>query len=189
MALCSALGFEFLTKKPYNPPSWASHLHPLPSHVFSLAHVPTPIHRWNIPNLPSNTELWIKRDDLSGSGNKGRKLEFLMGDAIAQGADSIITIGGIQSNHCRATAIAAKHLNLDSFLILFTSDLLLHQDPGLTGNLLVERLAGAHLHLISKQDFANIGSLTLTNLLKQKLIKEGRKPYVIPLGGSNSLGT
>ncbi|KAH1079902.1 hypothetical protein GLYMA_05G248600v4 [Glycine max] len=182
--MASSLGFEFLTKKPYSPPSWASHLHPLPSHFFSLAHLPTPIHRWNLPNLPTNTELWIKL-----SGNKVRKLEFLMADAIAQGADSIITIGGIQSNHCRATAVAAKYLNLDCFLILRTSDLLVDQDPGLTGNLLVERMVGAHVHLISKQEYAKIGSVTLTNVLKEKLIKEGRRPYVIPVGGSNSLGT
>ncbi|XP_014503532.1 putative D-cysteine desulfhydrase 1, mitochondrial [Vigna radiata var. radiata] len=188
----SGMGFEFLTKKAYTPPSWASHLHPLPSHVFSLGHLPTPIHRWNLPNLPTNTELWIKRDDLSGmqlSGNKVRKLEFLMADAVAQGADSIITIGGIQSNHCRATAVAAKYLNLDCFLILRTSNLLVDRDPGLTGNLLVERLAGAHVHLISKEEYSKIGSVTLTNILKEKLIKEGRRPYVIPVGGSNSLGT
>lgn len=66
----------------------------------------------------------IQRDDLSGmqmSGNKVRKLEFLMADAVAQGSDCIITIGGIQSNHCRATAVAAKYLNLDCYLILRTS--------------------------------------------------------------------
>ena len=66
----------------------------------------------------------LQRDDLSGmqlSGNKVRKLEFLMADAVAQGADCIITIGGIQSNHCRATAVASKYLNLDCFLILRTS--------------------------------------------------------------------
>lgn len=134
----------------------------------------------------------MKRDDLSGmqlSGNKVRKLEFLLADAVAQGADCIITIGGIQSNHCRATAVAAKYLNLDCFLILRTSKALVDKDPGLTGNLLVERLVGAHIDLVSKEEYSRIGSLTLTNLLKEKLIKEGRKPYVIPVGGSNSLGT
>ncbi|QHO23930.1 hypothetical protein HN51_047577 [Arachis hypogaea] len=184
--------FDFLAKKPYTPPSWASHLNPLPSHVFSLAHRPTPIHRWNLPNLPPNTELWLKRDDLSGmqlSGNKVRKLEFLMADAVSQGADCIITIGGIQSNHCRATAVAAKYLNLDCYLILRTSKALVDQDPGLVGNLLVERLVGAHVELISKEEYGRIGSVTLTNVLKEKLIKEGRKPYIIPVGGSNSLGT
>ncbi|KEH21438.1 1-aminocyclopropane-1-carboxylate deaminase, putative [Medicago truncatula] len=185
-------GFEFLSVKPYTAPSWASYLDPIPSHIVSLAHLPTPIHRWNLPNLPANTEVWLKRDDLSGmqlSGNKVRKLEFLMADAIAESADSVITIGGIQSNHCRATAVAAKYLNLDPFLILRTSKLLVDQDPTLTGNLLVERLIGAHLQLISKEEYSQIGSVTLANLLKEKLINQGRRPYVIPVGGSNSLGT
>ncbi|XP_057987751.1 bifunctional D-cysteine desulfhydrase/1-aminocyclopropane-1-carboxylate deaminase, mitochondrial [Hevea brasiliensis] len=183
---------DFLTQKPYTPPSWASHLNPIPPHRFSLGHLPTPIHPWKLPNLPNGTELWLKRDDLSGmqlSGNKVRKLEFLMADAVANGADCIITIGGIQSNHCRATAVAAKYLNLDCYLILRTSKVLVDQDPGLTGNLLVERLIGAHVQLISKEEYAQIGSVTLTNILKEKLLKEGRKPYVIPVGGSNPIGT
>ncbi|KAI5382419.1 hypothetical protein KIW84_070011, partial [Lathyrus oleraceus] len=190
--MASSSSFEFLSLKTYTPPSWASHLDPIPSNLVSLAHLPTPIHRWNLPNLPANTEVWLKRDDLSGmqlSGNKVRKLEFLMADAIAQRADSVITVGGIQSNHCRATAVAAKYLNLDPFLILRTSKLLVDQDPTLTGNLLVERLIGAQLHLISKEEYSQIGSVTLANLLKQKLINQGRNPYVIPVGGSNSLGT
>ncbi|KAG2411200.1 putative D-cysteine desulfhydrase [Vigna angularis] len=186
----SGMGFEFLTKKAYTPPSWASHLHPLPSHVFSLGHMGASQSAHQYGALDQG--IVAQRDDLSGmqlSGNKVRKLEFLMADAVAQGADSIITIGGIQSNHCRATAVAAKYLKLDCFLILRTSNLLVDRDPGLTGNLLVERLAGAHIHLISKEEYSKIGSVTLTNVLKEKLIKEGRRPYVIPVGGSNSLGT
>ncbi|KAL7234966.1 hypothetical protein ACSBR1_018441 [Camellia fascicularis] len=175
----NSVGFDgFLSNKPYIPPSWASHLNPIPSHIFSLGHFPTPIYKWNLPNLPNNTQVWLKRDDLSGmqlSGNKG--------------ADCIITIGGIQSNHCRATAVAAKYLNLDCYLILRTSKVLVDKDPGLTGNLLVERLVGAHSDLVSKEEYAKIGSLALTSLLKEKLVNEGRKPYVIPVGGSNSLGT
>ncbi|XP_062221840.1 putative D-cysteine desulfhydrase 1, mitochondrial isoform X2 [Phragmites australis] len=182
----------FLSKKPYVPPSWATHLSPVPSHTFSLGHFPTPIHKWNLPNLPEGTEVWIKRDDLSGmqlSGNKVRKLEFLMEDAVAQSADCIITVGGIQSNHCRATAVAAKYLNLDCYLILRTSKLLVEKDPGLVGNLLVERLVGAHIDLVSKEEYGKIGSVALADLLKKRLLEEGRKPYVIPVGGSNSLGT
>ncbi|KAM7479580.1 hypothetical protein LguiA_027793 [Lonicera macranthoides] len=188
----STTSFDFLTNKPYDPPSWASHLRPVPSHFFSLGHFPTPIHKWNLPNLPKDTQVWLKRDDLSGmqlSGNKVRKLEFLLADAVAQGADCIVTIGGIQSNHCRATAVAAKYLNLDCYLILRTSKALVDKDPGLTGNLLVERLVGAHIDLVSKEEYAKVGSLALTNILKEKLLKEGRRPYVIPVGGSNSLGT
>ncbi|XP_010276234.1 PREDICTED: putative D-cysteine desulfhydrase 1, mitochondrial isoform X2 [Nelumbo nucifera] len=184
--------FGFLSRKPYVPPEWASHLSPIPSHVFSLGHFPTPVHKWNLPNLPKNTEVWLKRDDLTGmqlSGNKVRKLEFLMADAIQHGADCIITIGGIQSNHCRATAVAAKYLNLDCYLILRTSKTLVDKDPGLTGNLLVERLVGAHVELVSKEEYSKTGSVVLTNLLKERLLSEGRRPYVIPVGGSNSLGT
>lgn len=190
--MASANPFGFLSQQSYDPPPWGSHLSPIPSHTFSLGHLPTPIHKWNLPNLPLNTEVWLKRDDLSGmqlSGNKVRKLEFLMADAVKQGADCIVTIGGIQSNHCRATAVAAKYLNLDCYLILRTSKALLDKDPGLTGNLLVERLVGAHVELVSKEEYAKIGSVALTNVLKEKLISQGRKPYVIPVGGSNSLGT
>ncbi|KAF3780682.1 putative D-cysteine desulfhydrase 1 [Nymphaea thermarum] len=154
--------------------------------------LPTPIHKWHLPGLPKDTEVWIKRDDLSGmqlSGNKVRKLEFLLADAKEKEADCIITIGGIQSNHCRATAVAARYLGLDSYLILRTSKALVEQDPGLTGNLLVERMVGAHIDLVSKEEYAKIGSVTLGNLLREKLLSEGRKPYVIPVGGSNSLGT
>ncbi|KAJ0049627.1 hypothetical protein Pint_16793 [Pistacia integerrima] len=103
--------FKFLTKNPYIPLLGPPISALIPSHTFSLGHLPTPIHKWNLPNLPNNTEVWLKRDDLSGmqlSGNKVRKLEFLLADAVAQGADCIITIGGIQSNHCRATACCCQ---------------------------------------------------------------------------------
>ncbi|PKA64372.1 1-aminocyclopropane-1-carboxylate deaminase [Apostasia shenzhenica] len=182
----------FLARRKYNPPSWASHLNPIPSDVYNLGHLPTPIHKWNLPNLPQGTEVWIKRDDLTGmqmGGNKVRKLEFLMADAIIHGADCVITVGGIQSNHCRATAVAARYLNLDCYLILRTSKALADKDPGLTGNLLVERLVGANVELVSKEEYAKIGSVVLADLLKERLVNEGRKPYVIPVGGSNSLGT
>lgn len=78
-----------------------------------------------------------------------RKLEFLLADAKAQGADCVITIGGIQSNHCRATAVAARYLGLDCHLILRTSRQVVGQTVGLVGNLLVERMAGAVVHKVS----------------------------------------
>lgn len=90
------------------------------SYLFVCFHVTV-----TIPDtLKHELTLNLQRDDLSGmqlSGNKVRKLEFLLADAVAQGADCIVTIGGIQSNHCRATAVAAKYLNLDCYLILRTS--------------------------------------------------------------------
>eukprot|EP00249_Psilotum_nudum_P015835 c25543_g1_i1 orf=406-1788(-) len=183
MMLCEGL---------YSPPIWASHLQSIPSHFYSLGHFPTPIHRWNLPNLSPATEVWIKRDDLTGlqlSGNKVRKLEFLFSQAKAEGADCVITIGGIHSNHCRATAVAARYLNLDCYLILRTSRTQVNEDPGLTGNLLVERMVGAFIELVSKEDYQKIGSEALGMTLKERLVKIGRRPYVIPVGGSNSLGT
>ncbi|CAI5469853.1 unnamed protein product [Closterium sp. Yama58-4] len=182
----------YLSLQPYDPPEWASHLSPLPSQFLTLAHRPTPIHRWNIPDLPPGTELYIKRDDLSGmelSGNKVRKLEFLLADALAKGADTLITIGGIQSNHCRATAVAARLAGLEAHLILRTSRALAGSDPGLEGNLLVERMVGARVHLVTKEEYAKHGSEHLGRVLAERLSAEGRKPYVIPVGGSNALGT
>ncbi|MCO5559988.1 hypothetical protein L7F22_013592 [Adiantum nelumboides] len=152
---------------------------------------PTPIHRWNLPNLPTDAEVWIKRDDLTGmqlSGNKVRKLEFLLAAAKAEGADCVITLGGIQSNHCRATAVAARYLNLDCYLILRTSRTQVDEEPGLVGNLLVERMVGAQIELVSKEEYRLYGAEVLGKMLKEKLITEGRSPYIIPVGGSNSLG-
>ncbi|KAJ7561539.1 hypothetical protein O6H91_03G032300 [Diphasiastrum complanatum] len=173
-----------LSKAPYVPPSWATHLHAIPSHFYSLAQLPTPIHRWKLPRLPNGTEIFLKL-----SGNKIRKLEFLLADAKAQGADCVITIGGIQSNHCRATAIAARYLNMDCYLILRTNWTLVNEDPGLMGNLLVERLVGAHVELVSKEEYIQLGSIVLGDLMLEKLRAKGRNPYLIPVGGSNSLGT
>ncbi|CAI5985606.1 unnamed protein product [Closterium sp. NIES-64] len=137
-------------------------------------------------------ELYIKRDDLSGmelSGNKVRKLEFLLADALSKGADTLITIGGIQSNHCRATAVAARLAGLEAHLILRTSRALAGSDPGLEGNLLVERMVGAKVHLVTKEEYAKHGSEHLGKVLAERLAAEGRRPYVIPVGGSNALGT
>mmetsp|Transcript_11515 Transcript_11515/g.19655 ORF Transcript_11515/g.19655 Transcript_11515/m.19655 type:complete len:367 (+) Transcript_11515:775-1875(+) len=159
---------------------------------YSLAQLPTPIHRWNVAGLPEGCELWIKRDDLSGmqlSGNKVRKLEFLLAEAKAQGCDCVITIGGIQSNHCRATAVAARYLGLEPYVILRTEKKVVDKDPGLVGNLLVERLIGAKIELMTRQEYVAIGSVALGENLKARLEAQGRKPYLIPVGGSNALGS
>ena len=79
---------------------------------------------------------------------KVRKLEFLLAEAKAHNHDCVITIGGIQSNHCRATAVAARYLGLDSYLILRNSEHLAEGDPGLVGNLLVERMVGANIRQV-----------------------------------------
>ena len=124
------------------------------------------------------------------SGNKVRKLEFLLADAVERGCDSVVTIGGVQSNHCRATAVAARKLGLDPFLILRQDDARLRDsvDPGLGGNLLVSRMVGAHLHMVSKREYVRVGSKELVSQCMASLQASGRRPYAIPVGGSSALG-
>jgi 1-aminocyclopropane-1-carboxylate deaminase/D-cysteine desulfhydrase-like pyridoxal-dependent ACC family enzyme len=112
-----------------------------------------------------------------------------MAQALAGNHDCVVTIGGIQSNHCRATAVAARYLGLDCHLILRTSRQAVDQDPSLVGNLLVERLAGAQLHMVTKEEYTRLGSQELTRRLAEQLTAAGRRPYVIPVGGSNALGS
>jgi len=156
------------------------HLETLPR--FRLAHLPTPIEP-----LPALTKflggpaLLTKRDDQTGlalGGNKTRKLEFLVGDALHRGCDTLITLGTAQSNHCRQTAAAAARAGLGCELILNG------QRPDLpNGNLLLNELLGARVHWIERaQRAAKLQSLT------QELIACGRKPYPIMVGGSNGVG-
>ena len=107
--------------KAYQPPVWASGLKGVPKFKVSLGHFPTPIHKIRLPD--SDKEIWVKREDLSEmmmSGNKVRKLEFLLADALQKQCDAVVTIGGIQSNHTRATAIASRMIGLEPYVILRT---------------------------------------------------------------------
>src|SRR5688500_12989457 len=107
----------------------------------SLAHTPTPLERLARMGDALGVELHVKRDDLTGSaetGNKIRKLEFLLAEAVARGADTVVTCGGEQSNHCRATAVAAARLGMRSRLLLRTADP--SRPPPAEGNLLLDEL-------------------------------------------------
>ncbi len=148
----------------------------------SLAHLPTPLHPLErLTHHLGGPRLFIKRDDqtgLAGGGNKTRKLEFLLAEALAQGCDHLITVGGPQSNHCRQTAAAAAHYGLSCSLV-FNGD----PPATLTGNLLLDRLLGAHLYWS--------GSRPRAERLQEVIVevkKMGRNPFVIPLGGSNVMG-
>lgn len=125
--------------------------------------------------------IMIKRDDLSGlafGGNKARKLEFLIGDAIAQGCDTIITGGAEQSNHCRQTAAAAALCGLECHLVLGGN-----QPEVSQGNLLLDQLLGAEIHWSGK--FRKGEKIPE---LRQELERMGRRPYVVPYGGSSPIG-
>jgi L-cysteate sulfo-lyase len=126
-------------------------------------------------------KIYMKRDDNTGlalGGNKTRKLEYILGDALAQGADTIITAGAAQSNHCRQTAAAAASLQLECHLVLGG------QDPDVvSGNLLLDKLFGCQIHWAGK----NRKGEDIPQLVEQ-LKRAGKKPYVVPYGGSNELG-
>ncbi len=134
--------------------------------------------------LGGKVNIWIKRDDNSGltlGGNKARKLEFLLADALRQGCDTLITTGGPQSNHCRMTAGAAAKLGMQCHLVFKSTEFDLRQ-----GNLLLDELLGAHLHWRNPEEIDDIAREM--SKLANELQAQGRRPYIIPLGGSNSLG-
>jgi D-cysteine desulfhydrase len=152
-----------------------------------LARTPTPLEFLPHTSRSAGVEIYIKRDDLTGmelSGNKIRKLEFILADAQAQGADTILTCGGEQSNHARATAIAAAKLNFDCRLILRTADPAAPPDP--TGNILLDRMAGAHIVWITPEEYKQ--RETIYQREEALLRQQGRKPYSIPEGASSALG-
>jgi len=164
----------------------AAKLSRFPRHRFG--HLPTPLEPMDrLSALLGGPRIWVKRDDctgLSSGGNKTRKLEFLMADAVEQGADTVITQGATQSNHARQTAAAAAKLGMACHILL--EDRTGSADPqyNYNGNVLLDRLHGAS---VSKRPDGTDMAAELT-LLAAKLREQGRKPYVIPGGGSNAIG-
>ncbi|HSL93762.1 MAG TPA: D-cysteine desulfhydrase family protein, partial [Bacillota bacterium] len=150
-----------------------------------LASLPTALDHAPRLSRELGVDLYLKRDDNTGlalGGNKARKLEYLAGQALAMGCDTLITTGGPQSNHCRMTAAAAAKLGLDCHLA-FTSD----EIPVTQGNLLLDVLLGAKLHYIGSGENSPTPDDFMADLAA-KLQRQGKRPYVIPLGGSNSVG-
>ncbi len=153
-----------------------------------FAHLPTPLEPLErISQALGGPKLWIKRDDCTGlstGGNKTRKLEFLLADALQQGADTIITQGATQSNHARQTCAAAARLGLDCHILLedrsgYHDDAYAH-----SGNVLLDQLHGASISL--RPDGADMDAET--EALAEQLRAEGKRPCVIPGGGSNPVG-
>jgi D-cysteine desulfhydrase len=159
---------------------------PYPPRV-PLARIPTPLEPLNRMSERLGVDLYVKRDDLTGvelTGNKVRKLEFVLAEAIRQGADIVLTCGGAQSNHSRATAIAAARLGLRCLLILRTPDP--YVPPPLEGNLLLDRLAGSEIVWITPEQYKRRDEIFTREA--DRLRRSGLKPYVIPEGASNALG-
>ena len=148
----------------------------------SLGFFPTPL--VELSRLSKKLEgptIFMKRDDNTGlalGGNKTRKLEFIIGDALAKGADTVITAGAAQSNHCRQTAAAAASLGLECHLVLGGKE-----PEQASGNLLLDKIFGCHIHWAG----ANRKGEDIPSIVEQ-LISQGKNPYVVPYGGSNELG-
>jgi D-cysteine desulfhydrase len=131
--------------------------------------------------------VWIKRDDATGgaeAGNKIRKLEFLLADALRKGAKTVLTCGGLQSNHARATALTCAELGLRCVLFLRVSDpqKAAREPLPSVGNVLLDRLAGAEIRFVSPDEYRD------RTALMQRAAGELESAYVIPEGGSNGLG-
>lgn len=153
-----------------------------------LAHLPTPLERLDrLSKELGGPEIWIKRDDCTGlstGGNKTRKLEFLMAEALAQGADTIITQGATQSNHARQTAAFAAKLGLACHILLEDRTGSNDANYNLNGNVLLDHLHGA----TTSKRAGGMDMAAEMEVLASRLQGEGRKTYIIPGGGSNPTG-
>ena len=151
--------------------------------------IPTATPLEHLPRLSQHLgrDIWIKRDDLTPlalGGNKARKLEFLAADALAQGADVLVTAGAIQSNHVRQTAAVAAKLGLGCLALLENPIGTADRNYLSNGNRLLLELFGAETELVATLDNAE----QLLDDACERLRATGRKPYLVPIGGSNALG-
>lgn len=191
---------------PYEPPAWARDvLQNIPQHGrLVLANLPTPLYKLNsFPSVDSNDDddcdiTWfVKRDDCSGGpelgGNKIRKLEFLLADALANNYNAVVTIGGEQSNHCRATAAAARMVGLEPHLILRTkrANDTPEENFGYGGNILMDRMVGSKIYTCTPGEYGRVGSKDLVTRVCGYIESHSDKQraYPIPVGGSNGLGS
>ncbi len=151
-----------------------------------LANLPTRIEKLErLSKALGGPEIHMKRDDQTGmelSGNKVRKLEYSVKEAIDNGCDYLITCGGLQSNHCRATAAAAVKLGMKCCLVLRGKDSSLP-----VGNLLLDRLLGAEIRFVTAEEYSNQRSEIMEGI-QQEMGQKGFKPYIIPEGASNGIG-
>jgi D-cysteine desulfhydrase len=149
-----------------------------------LALAPTPILKLDRLSRRLGVELHVKRDDLTGlleSGNKVRKLEFLVGEALQQGADTLVACGALQSNGCRAVAAVAARLGLRAVLLVWGEPPVAYD-----GNLLLGRLLGAEVRYCAEADFARAGEIMET--MATEIRARGGRPYLIPESGANEVG-
>ncbi|MCX7805696.1 MAG: D-cysteine desulfhydrase family protein [Planctomycetota bacterium] len=149
-----------------------------------LAILPTPVHRLDRLSEALRADIWIIRDDMTGTGlggNKVRKLEFLLAEARRRGCDIVLTAGANQSNHCRLTAACCARLGMEACLILGGG-----KPAAPSGNLLLDLLFGARIRHVNSKDWA-----AWTRRMEEEaeaLRRRGRKPFAVPIGGSTPIG-
>ncbi len=154
----------------------------------NLAHLPTPLEF--LPNLSKKLggpDIYIKRDDCTGlgtGGNKTRKLEFLMAEALAEKADVVITQGAVQSNHARQTAAAAAKLGMACEILLENRTGYANRDYTDSGNVLLDRIFGANITRFAKDTDMNAAMFDKAGEIRS----QGKTVYIIPGGGSNAVG-
>jgi len=150
-----------------------------------LAALPTPLEE--APSLSAylgGPRIMFKRDDITGlafGGNKVRKIEYLMGEAVDRGCDVVLTVGAVQSNHARVTAAAARRLGLDAIVVLHGEEPAQRQ-----GNLLLDAIFGADIRLVNTDD--DYVLMGVVEDIARDLRRQGRTPYIIPRGGATGLG-
>ena len=152
----------------------------------SLANLPTQIQHLSRWSAESGKNIYVKRDDQTGSewsGNKIRKLEFAVAEALQKGCNLLITCGGIQSNHCRATVAVATRLGLRSAVLLRISE-----EPPLDGNYFLDRLMGADVRFCTRDEYRDHRGEIMQEMA-DAYAAQGFKPYIIPEGASFGVGT
>lgn len=151
----------------------------------ALANLPTKIQRLSRWSDECGKNIYVKRDDQTGSewsGNKIRKLEFAVQEALGQGCNLLITCGGIQSNHCRATVAVAAHLGLKAAVLLRISE-----EPPVEGNYFLDRLMGADVRFCTRDEYRDHRG-DIMQEMADGYAAQGYKPYIIPEGASFGVG-
>lgn len=159
---------------------------PFPNRI-PMANLPTRIEMLNRFSQELGVSVFIKRDDLTGmefSGNKIRKLEYSVGEAVNMGADTLITCGGLQSNHCRATAAVAVKLGLRCCLVLRNGE----PEPPADGNYFIDKILGADVRIIDAESYRSRRG-EIMGEIAEEYNAAGHKAYIIPEGASNGIGT
>lgn len=159
-----------------------------PPERFPIAVIPTPLQPMDRLGRHLGFDegmLWVKRDDLTGlagGGNKARKLDYLVADALARGCDTLLTGGAAQSNHVRMTGAAARRAGLSCVAVLGGA-----RPPASEGNLILDELFGIELNWVGDYDASRLETAMAETCLR--LAAEGRRPYEVPLGGASEIGT